>query len=134
MENLVSIQDLPAVFRDKKILVTGHTGFKGSWLCAWLFMMGAKVSGYSLAPEYKGGLYNLLPKSTFNSDVIADIRDKSKLKEVLTLNSMIARLTIVLIVGAIYLLPAHKKWWVQTPYLLSACLLSSHIPNKFLPP
>ena len=35
-------------WRDRKVLITGHTGFKGSWLCLWLHRMGAKVQGYSL--------------------------------------------------------------------------------------
>ena len=38
-------------FKDKKILVTGHTGFKGSWLCRILGLTGARVVGYSLAPS-----------------------------------------------------------------------------------
>lgn len=36
------------IYKDKTVLVTGHTGFKGSWLCFWLKQMGAKVVGYSL--------------------------------------------------------------------------------------
>ncbi len=37
-------------FYGKKVLVTGHTGFKGSWLSLWLYLMGARVYGYALAP------------------------------------------------------------------------------------
>ena len=38
----------PEFWRNKKVLITGHTGFKGSWLCIWLSKMGSKVSGFSL--------------------------------------------------------------------------------------
>ncbi len=39
------------IYKNKKVLVTGHTGFKGSWLCMWLKMLGSEVCGYSLAPN-----------------------------------------------------------------------------------
>ncbi len=84
MENLVSLHDLPAIFKDKKVFVTGHTGFKGAWLCAWLHSMGATIAGYSLAPEYENGLYSLLKPMNLFEDTIADIRDKPKLSEAIT--------------------------------------------------
>ena len=34
-------------YKNKKVLITGHTGFKGTWLCLWLTLMGAKVAGFS---------------------------------------------------------------------------------------
>ena len=65
-------------FRNKKILVTGHTGFKGSWLCRILALAGAKVTGYSLAPE-EDALYPLAAAGAEAegslTSVIADIRD-----------------------------------------------------------
>jgi CDP-glucose 4,6-dehydratase len=39
-------------YQNKSVFVTGHTGFKGSWLSAWLLKLGAKVTGYALAPAY----------------------------------------------------------------------------------
>ena len=47
-------------WKDKKILITGHTGFKGSWLSFWLFSLGSKVYGYSLMPNYKPYCYKKL--------------------------------------------------------------------------
>ena len=48
-------------WRDKKVFVTGHTGFKGSWLCLWLNRMGANVAGLSLpGPVSKPNLFDLL--------------------------------------------------------------------------
>ncbi len=73
-------------FKDKKILVTGHTGFKGSWLCRILGLAGASVVGYSLAPEGEA-LYPLAAGSMEQSgqlrSVIADIRDYDKLLQVM---------------------------------------------------
>ena len=61
MENVVNFHSLfGGVYKDKKVLLTGHTGFKGSWLALWLEQMGAKVYGYSLANEGINHL-NLLP-------------------------------------------------------------------------
>ena len=73
-------------FRNKKILVTGHTGFKGSWLCRILGLAGARVVGYSLAPE-EGALYPMAAGSMETSgqlrSVIADIRDYDTLLRVM---------------------------------------------------
>lgn len=73
-------------FRDKKILVTGHTGFKGSWLCRILGLAGAKVVGYSLAPE-GDALYPMAAGSMEESgqlrSVMADIRDYDRLLQVM---------------------------------------------------
>ena len=71
-------------FRGKKIFLTGHTGFKGSWLGIWLQMLHADIKGYSLAP-HDSSLFNLIKdKLTFES-VIADIRDEDTLeKEILS--------------------------------------------------
>ena len=47
-------------FRDKKILVTGHTGFKGAWLSYYLYILGANVMGISLKPSTKPSLFEIL--------------------------------------------------------------------------
>ena len=47
-------------YKDKKVFITGHTGFKGAWLMACLHHAGAKVKGYALAPAYENGLFSLL--------------------------------------------------------------------------
>ncbi|MBM2816002.1 MAG: rfbG [Ignavibacteria bacterium] len=68
------------IYQGKKVLITGHTGFKGSWLALWLTKLGAEVIGYSLPPPTEPNHYNLL-----NLDInstIADIRDLNKLIEV----------------------------------------------------
>ncbi len=67
-------------WKNKKVFVTGHTGFKGGWLCLFLKSLGANVTGYSLRPITKknlfteGKIYSLIDKS-----IIADIRNEKKL-------------------------------------------------------
>lgn len=63
----------------KRVLVTGHTGFKGSWLVLWLHAMGARVFGYSLAPATSLALWTLLGPSVEIQEEIADIRDLPRL-------------------------------------------------------
>lgn len=68
-------------WRGKKVFLTGHTGFKGSWTCLWLQAMGAKVFGFSLEPPTK---INLFDEADISSDIesfIGDIRDLQLLKE-----------------------------------------------------
>ncbi|MFH2133394.1 MAG: CDP-glucose 4,6-dehydratase [bacterium] len=64
----------------KKVFVTGHTGFKGSWLSVWLNKMQAKVAGYSLAPPTQPNLFELTNLHTLVETTIADIRDLKQLK------------------------------------------------------
>lgn len=67
------------LYKDKKVLVTGHTGFKGSWLCAWLFVLGAKIYGYALSMETRT-LYDVCPiKDLLADECLGDIRDRETL-------------------------------------------------------
>lgn len=72
--------NLETIYKNKKIFLTGHTGFKGSWLMAWLEILGAQVKGYALPPEYSNGLFGLLQEKSKAQSVLADIRDKERLK------------------------------------------------------
>lgn len=68
------------VYQGKTILVTGHTGFKGSWLSIWLTMMGAKVVGYSLDPySPKGNFEASHLHDKLHGDVRGDVRDYQKI-------------------------------------------------------
>lgn len=69
-------------YNGKRVLVTGHTGFKGSWLCKILSMSGAEVLGYSLAPSTDPALFEVAGIEKLVNSVIGDIRDYDKLKEV----------------------------------------------------
>ena len=70
-------------WRDKKVLVTGHTGFKGSWLGLWLIQLGAKVTGIGLQPERRQNLFEEQKlKEQLSGHYVADIRDLQALKDV----------------------------------------------------
>ena len=69
-------------FSGKKILITGHTGFKGSWLTLWLVNLGAEVIGYSLEPPTKPNLFEILQLEKEITHIIGDVRDGEKLKNV----------------------------------------------------
>jgi CDP-glucose 4,6-dehydratase len=62
-------------YKNKRVFLTGHTGFKGSWLCAILLRLGARVYGYALNPTTEPSLYNLLNLKNHVTTTIADIRD-----------------------------------------------------------
>lgn len=62
-----------SVYRDRRTFVTGHTGFKGSWLCRWLELLGANVRGYALAPPTEPNHFDLIGLKS--SSTIGDIRD-----------------------------------------------------------
>lgn len=68
-------------YKGKTVLITGHTGFKGSWMCKLLSMAGAKVIGYSLNPPTTPSLFELSGVEKEIVSVIGDIRDLAKLNE-----------------------------------------------------
>ena len=70
-------------YQGKKVLVTGHTGFKGSWLCLWLHRMGAKVVGVALDPQTERDNYVLSDvNKRLEADLRADVRDGKRIKEI----------------------------------------------------
>ena len=72
-------------FKGKKVLVTGHTGFKGSWLCIWLHELGAEVVGVSLDPYSERDNFVLSGiGNKIKADIRADIRDGEKMKQIFT--------------------------------------------------
>lgn len=67
---------------DKRVLVTGHTGFKGGWLSLWLQSLGANVTGYSLSPHTKPSLFDVARVDEGMKSVIGDIRDLAHFKAI----------------------------------------------------
>lgn len=76
--------DLLKFFQGKRVLVTGHTGFKGSWLCLLLNKIGAEVSGYALNTIDKKSLFDLAKISQKVNSNIGDIRDLENLKRIVS--------------------------------------------------
>jgi CDP-glucose 4,6-dehydratase len=70
-------------YRDKVVLVTGHTGFKGAWLSIWLFRLGAHVVGYSLEPPTTPSLFDTCGLANYLQDFRGDIRDAEKLSRLI---------------------------------------------------
>lgn len=71
-----------AFYKDKKVLITGHTGFKGTWLTRMLVNAGAKVCGYSLNPPTNPSLFEIADVEDKIMHIIGDIRDLEHLKKV----------------------------------------------------
>ena len=83
MENLEIKKNLvkSSFWKNKKVLITGHTGFKGSWLSLWLHLYGAKIFGISLPPKEKNGLYELCKlNKKISRNIFLDIRNKKKIE------------------------------------------------------
>jgi CDP-glucose 4,6-dehydratase len=66
-------------WKGKKVFITGHTGFKGSWLCLWLHSLGANIYGYALDPPTDPSLFELCKINTLAQSTIADVRDGAAL-------------------------------------------------------
>lgn len=75
---------LEEFYKNKKILITGHTGFKGSWLSQILINWGAQVVGYSLEPNTQPALFDILGLAKRLEHHIGDIRDYQNLKKIIT--------------------------------------------------
>lgn len=74
----------PAFWKSKRILLTGHTGFKGAWLSYWLLQLGADVIGYSLAPNTVPSLFEILKLEKILDHNVGDIRDIEVFKKVVS--------------------------------------------------
>lgn len=72
----------PDFWRNKRVFLTGHTGFKGSWLSLWLQSMDTQVVGYALAPPTNPSLFEIAGVGSGMTSIIGDIRDLSRLREV----------------------------------------------------
>ena len=73
------MEDIFSLYKNKRVLVTGHTGFKGSWLCRILLLAGAEVTGYSLAPPTTPSLFSLSGLAENMNSIIGDIRARDDL-------------------------------------------------------
>jgi CDP-glucose 4,6-dehydratase len=72
-----------SIYKDKKIIITGSTGFKGSWLCFWLYLLNANVVGISLRPEKDSILYKKLKINKKIKQYFINIQDLNKLNKII---------------------------------------------------
>ena len=122
---------LQAAYQGKRVLVTGHTGFKGSWLSQWLLSMGAEVAGYALDPELHQSLYGKLSISDrLAVDCRADISDRVALNKIISDFSpeIIFHLAAQPLVRLSYEIPVETFTTnvIGTVYLLDAVRLSGN--------
>ena len=68
-------------WKGKRVFVTGHTGFKGSWLCMWLYKLGAEVTGYALEPPTNPSLFETAQIAGYINSLHGDVRDYAHLSE-----------------------------------------------------
>ncbi len=80
LEGLIMVRPFGNIFKGKRVLVTGHTGFKGSWLSLWLIELGAKVKGYSLDLPSRPANFEVLSLARRMNSVRGDIRNYARLK------------------------------------------------------
>ena len=73
---------LDSFYKNKKVLITGHTGFKGSWLSLWLDKQGANVIGFALEPPTKPNLFDILQLKSKIISIFGDVRNFTLLKKV----------------------------------------------------
>jgi CDP-glucose 4,6-dehydratase len=74
----------PTFWKNKRVFITGHTGFKGSWLCLWLHKLGAQITGYALEPPTNPSLFELAQNSSLITSIHGDVRDRKWLTEAIS--------------------------------------------------
>ena len=77
-------QPFSGAYAGKSVFVTGHTGFKGSWLCEWLLQLGARVHGFSLPPPTRPSMFKQLLLAGRISHEIGDVRDFDAVRKSIT--------------------------------------------------
>ena len=79
-----ALEDLVKTWNDRRVFLTGHTGFKGSWIALWLRRLGAQVRGYALDPYTEPNMFQLASVGSTLDDVRGDVRDFAKLQAAVT--------------------------------------------------
>lgn len=128
MESMVKLTN---TFKDRRIIVTGHTGFKGSWLTLWLSMLGAKVTGVSLDPKDPLDAYYAMGIKKLSKDLRQDIREFKGLFNIInsTEPEIIFHLAAQPLVSQSYLQPLETLDTniMGTANLLEACRLTPSV-------
>lgn len=119
------------IFKGKKILITGHTGFKGAWLSLWLNMLGANVIGYALNPPTKPNFFDACNIKNKIVSITADVRDKDMLIRIFKKYKpdMVFHMAAQSLVRCSYMYPleTYETNVMGTVNLLEACRLSDSV-------
>ena len=130
MENLVGVI-FNDIYKNKKVLVTGHTGFKGSWLITWLMKLGANVVGISKDIPTSTSMFEKLKLESKIKHYKEDIRDLSKIIEIISQEKpdFLFHLAAQPIVSTSYLDPIEtiSSNVIGTANILEALKVSNHI-------
>ena len=126
MDKVVMMEDLfGGIYKKRKIFITGHTGFKGSWLCILLNKLGADVYGYALEPPTNPSLYVEAEIDDFVTSYIGDIRDLDNLQKVIAIvqPEIVIHMAAQPLVRISYKLPVetYSVNVMGTVHLLEAC-------------
>ena len=81
LAGLIGMNETLGFYQGKRVFITGHTGFKGSWLCRALLNAGAAITGYALEPDTEPALFDILSLKKDMDSIIGDIRDFEKLNK-----------------------------------------------------
>ena len=126
----------PSFWRGKRVLLTGHTGFKGSWLALWLHTLEAEVVGYALPPEHEHALFSLARVSDTLTSIEGDVRDAEHLARVVRDHEpeVVLHLAAQALVRPSYRRPVetYATNVMGTAHLLDAVRLASAPPRAVL--
>jgi CDP-glucose 4,6-dehydratase len=131
MEKVVMNSTINNFYANKKIFVTGHTGFKGAWFITWLHDMGANIKGFSLAPDNSNALFNTISHHIRFEHVIGDITNKELLtKEIVSFKpDIVFHLAAQALVRLSYQIPA-LTFEVNTIGTANVLEAVKALPNK----
>src|ERR1700732_434558 len=131
---MTETQTMAEFWRGRKVLLTGHTGFKGAWMCLWLRNMGAEVWGYALQPSTEPNLWAIVGSGA--RSIIGDIRDEGRVRDLMieTEPSIVIHMAAQALVRESYRDPlgTYGTNVMGTAALLEACRSLRHLEFSFV--